>query len=107
VWKLPKQYNGEDVWVGAATHDIATESKRAGSKWSHRIDPHIDRERDWVETDLLFVGTGIAYVHVDRPGAPKKISNATGDDIVTDGKISVVQLAKAKEPKEEKAAAGR
>jgi hypothetical protein len=73
----------------------------------HRIDPHIDRERDWVETDLLFVGTGIAYADVDRPAAPKKISNATGDVIVTDGKIAVVQLAKAKEPKEEKAAAGR
>jgi len=107
VWKLPQQYKGEDVWVGAATHDIATESSRAGSKWLHRIDPHIDRERDWVETDLLFVGTGIAYAHVDRPAAPKKLSNATGDEIVTDGKISVVQLAKAKEPKEEKAAAGQ
>jgi hypothetical protein len=60
-----------------------------------------------VETDLLFVGTGIANAHVDRPAAPKKISNATGDEIVTDGKISVVQLAKAKELKEEKAASGR
>ena len=55
IWKLNQTYNGQDVWVGAATHDIDTTNSRAGSKWSHRIDPHVDRERDWVETDLLFV----------------------------------------------------
>jgi hypothetical protein len=68
----------------------------AGSKWSHRIDPHIDRERDWVETDLFFVGTAEAYAEVDRPNALRTLSNATGDQIVTEGKISVVQLATSK-----------
>jgi hypothetical protein len=104
IWKLGKQYQGRDVWVGAATHDIATTSSRANTKWSHRIDPHIDRERDWVEIDLLFVGTATAYVDVDRPQAPRKAANATGDDIVTDGKMSVVQLAAIK-PKTEVTAA--
>jgi hypothetical protein len=96
IWKLAKKYNGRDVWVAAATHDIATTNSRAGTKWSHRIDPHIDRERDWVETDLLFVGTAIAYVDVDRPHVPRRAANATGDDIVTDGKMSVVELAAVK-----------
>ena len=58
--------------------------------------PHIDRERDWVETDLLFVGTATAYVDVDRPHVPRRAANATGDDIVTDGKMSVVELAAVK-----------
>ena len=98
IWKLAKKYNGREVWVGAATHDIATTNSRAGTKWSHRIDPHIDREREWVETDLLFVGTATAYVDVDRPQAPRQASNATGDDIVTDGKMSVVELAGMKAP---------
>ncbi len=98
IWKLNQTYNGQDVWVAAATHDIDTTNSRAGSKWSHRIDPHIDRERDWVETDLLFVGTAVAYAEVDRPNALRTLSNATGDQIVTDGKMSVVQLAPAKTP---------
>jgi hypothetical protein len=93
IWDMHKKYQGREVWVGAATHDIATLSGRGGTKWSHRIDPHIDRERDWVETDLLFIGTAIGYVDIDRPEAPKKLSNATGDQIVTDGKITVVALA--------------
>jgi LssY C-terminus len=92
VWKLPSTYRGQDVWVAAATHDIATSSSRAKTKWSHRIDPHIDRERDWVETDLLFIGTATGYVDIDRPSALRNLSNATGDDIVTDGKMTVVQL---------------
>jgi len=98
IWKLTQTYNGREVWVGAATHDIATTSSRAATKWSHRIDPHIDRERDWVESDLLFVGTAAAYADVDRPKAPRKLANATGDDIVTDGKMSVVLLAGGKSP---------
>jgi hypothetical protein len=96
IWKLPKTYQGQQVWVGAATHDIATQNAKAGTKWTHRIDPHVDREREWVQTDLLFVGTGVAYVNVDRPTAPKKLSNATGDQIVTDGKIAVVQMVKVR-----------
>ena len=101
VWKVKQDYNGRNVWVAAATHDIATTSERAGTKWSHRIDPHIDRERDWVETDLLFIGTAKARAEVDRPKAPKQLSNATGDDIVTDGKMSVVELARRSAPQEE------
>lgn len=95
LWKVDKQYGGRDVWVGAATHDIDTTSSRTKTKWSHRIDPHIDRERDWVETDLLFAGTATAYLDVERPAAPRKAGNATGDEIVTDGKMTVVALGPA------------
>ncbi len=92
IWKLPSAYKGREVWVGAATHDIAVSSARAKTKWSHRIDSHIDRERDWIQSDLLFAGTASAYNVVDRPAAPRKASNATGDEVVTDGKMAVVEL---------------
>ncbi len=102
IWKLEKKYNGQEVWIAAATHDIATDSSKGNTKWVHRIDPHIDRERNWVETDLLYIGAAIAYADVDRPAAPKKIANATGDTIVTDGKIAVVQLANVSAPTTDK-----
>ena len=95
IWKQTTLYDGREVWVGAATHDIAVSNARKGTKWSHRVDSHIDRERDWIQSDLLFAGTAIGYANVDRPAAPKKISNATGDDMVTDGKMAVVVLKKA------------
>lgn len=92
VWKQPETYKGQDVWVGSSTHDIAISTARKATKWSHRIDPHVDREREWIETDLLYAGTARAYVLVDRPNVPKKTGNSTGDDIVTDGQISVVAI---------------
>jgi len=57
VWKQPGTFHDRDVWVASSTHDIAISTERKGTKWSHRIDPHVDREREWVETDLLFAGT--------------------------------------------------
>jgi hypothetical protein len=98
IWKLDSTYQGQEVWVGAATHDIATENSRGYTKWTHRIDPHIDRERDWVETDLLFSGTATGYLDIERPKAPQKLANATGDDISTDGKMTVVALGPARTP---------
>jgi hypothetical protein len=76
-------------------------SPLAGTVWAHFIHRKSflrsrARERDWVQTDLLFAGTGLAYAEVERPNAPKKLANATGDETVTDGKMCVVQLASPK-----------
>jgi hypothetical protein len=95
IWKLASTYEGREVWVGAATHDIAVEHTKTMTKWTHRIDPHIDRERDWVESDLLFIGSATGYVDINRPNAPHSAANATGDDIVSDGVMSVVQVGPA------------
>jgi hypothetical protein len=97
IWKLKATYKGQDVWIGSATHDIATENARGYTKWTHRIDPHVDRERDWIQSDLLFSGMAVAYADIERPHAPRKAANATGDDIVTDGKITVVDLGTSKD----------
>jgi hypothetical protein len=98
IWKLASTYEGREVWVGSSTHDIAVEHDKGMTKWTHRIDPHIDRERDWVESDLLFIGSATGYADVNRPAAPRTTTNATGDDIVTDGVMSVVQVGPAKTP---------
>jgi len=96
IWKEPGTYQGRDVWVGAATHDIAISTARKNTKWSHRIDPHVDREREWIETDLLYSGTATSYALVDRPHAPKKTANATGDELLTDGQLSIIELGPTK-----------
>ncbi len=96
VWKLPSTYDGREVWVASSTHDIAVEHSKTMTKWTHRIDPYIDRERDWIESDLLFAGTATGYVDVNRPAAPRHAANATGDSIVTDGVMTVVRVGTAK-----------
>lgn len=105
VWKMAETYNGQQVWIGAATHDIANVSARKGTKWSHRIDPHVDRERDWIKTDLLYNEMATGYAYVPRPDAPKVTTNGTGDEMLTDGNMLVVQLGQPKSPNVEKTAA--
>ncbi|MGH9596120.1 MAG: LssY C-terminal domain-containing protein [Edaphobacter sp.] len=92
IWKQTATWNGRDVWIGAATHDIDISTARAHTKWGHRIDPHVDREREWIETDLLYAGTATSYALVERPHVPKTTANATGDVVTTDGQISILEL---------------
>jgi hypothetical protein len=98
VWRMTETYQGQEVWVGAATHDIANSVARKGTKWSHRIDPHVDRERDWIQTDLLYNEMATGYAYVPRPNAPKKTINGTGDEMLTDGDIAVMQLGHPNTP---------
>jgi len=101
IWKLGATYDGQEVWIGAATHDIAISNSKKGTKWSHRIDPHVDRERDWIQTDLLYNEMATGYAYVSRPNAPKKTSNGSGDEMLTDGDVAVLQLGHPKTPNRE------
>ncbi len=101
VWKLTETYDGQEIWVGAATHDIAISNSKKGTKWSHRIDPHVDRERDWIQTDLLYNEMAQGYAYIERANAPKKTSNGSGDEMLTDGEMLVLQLGRPKTPNRE------
>jgi len=101
VWKLSETYDGQAVWIGAATHDIDISNSRKGTKWGHRIDPHVDRERDVIKVDLLYNEMAKGYAYVGRPNAPKKTSNGTGDEMLTDGELLILQLGQPKTPNRE------
>lgn len=92
IWKLADTYGGKGIWIGAGTRDIAISTSGKGTKWSHRIDPHVDREREWIRTDLLYNQMASGYAYLERTNVPKTTSNATGDEILTDGRLLVLQL---------------
>ncbi len=92
VWQRPEQFNGKSVWVAAATHDISITFSAAAKNFTHGIDPNIDAERSKVVNDLLFTGTVHGIALVERNNIPKDASNATGDKLVTDGKMAVLEF---------------
>ena len=55
LWKAGA-FNGQDVWLAAATHDTGIAFKVASFAFTHKIDRNIDLERDKVATDLTFAG---------------------------------------------------
>lgn len=92
IWLQPELFNGKQVWMGAATHDTGITLSPESKSFTHGIDSHIDRERTKVVNDMLFTGRVRAYSLVDRTGVPKNASNATGDKLITDGKLAVLEF---------------
>jgi len=93
VFRREGTWRGHAVWVASATHDIGIGVGRKGTHWYHLIDPEIDKERQKIADDLLFTGVATGYSLVERPGAPTRAGNATGDELRTDGRMMVLHLA--------------
>lgn len=92
IWQRPQQFNGKTIWIAAATHDISITYSQTSKSFTHGIDPHIDAERAKVVNDLVFTGTVHGVALVDRNNIPKDASNATGDKLITDGKMAVLEF---------------
>jgi hypothetical protein len=92
IFQRPDQFNGKPVWVAAATHDTSITFSQTSRSFTHGIDPNIDAERSKVTNDLLFTGMVHGVALVERNNIPKDASNATGDKLVTDGKMAVLEF---------------
>lgn len=92
IWLRSEKFNGQPVWVAAATHDIGITLSPVSHNFTHGIDPNIDAERSKVTNDLLFTGHVKATALADRPQVPADLSNATGDKLISDHKLSVLQF---------------
>ena len=91
LWKVGS-YEGRDVWLGAATHDIGMGIDREGAKphWYHTVDTRVDGERTKVMNDLLFTGEVSGYSLVERPRMPKHNLTPAGNSRDTDGRMLVL-----------------
>ena len=92
LFQVSHTFAGKPVFVAAATHDIKIYFSKTSRSITHGIDPDIDNERTKVTNDMLFTGKVKAVSLVDRTNIPKNISNATGDQLKTDDKISVIEF---------------
>jgi hypothetical protein len=92
IWRTPAKWHGQEVWIGAATHDNGIAFAPDARRFFHTIESDIDRERDKVADDLMFTGLAKHVAIISRPGIPGESTNATGDPMVTDGKIAVLSV---------------
>ena len=95
LWRA--DLNGEEVWLGAATHDIGVTFKEGG--FTHKIHPKIDYERGKVIADLAFNGCIEGTGFVNRPALQREWKDSAG--IVTDGRLAVVPMRSACSPRDE------
>jgi LssY-like putative type I secretion system component LssY len=95
IWKAPFQVNGHVVWVGAATHDIGFEKDQRNNGITHKIDPDIDLERNFVEKTLTGTGLVSEVTHYLPDNPMKEAKTATGGSFHSDGHVLVLKLSDA------------
>jgi len=92
IWKAPFQVNGEMLWVGAATHDIGFERDQRNNGVTHKIDPDIDLERDFVEKTLSSTGLVVEITHFLPDKPMKEAKTATGGTFHSNGQVLILKL---------------
>ena len=92
VWQTDQTIGGHPLWVGSATHDIGFEKDQRTGGVTHKIDPEIDKERDYLlqSFDAAGIYSSAAYVTPSNPLLTAK--TATGGSFESDGRIVVMQL---------------
>ncbi len=92
AWKSPYKVNGRPLWCVAATHDIGFERDERNNKVTHKIDPAIDGEREFVNQTLSGTGQVAARGHVVPAHPITEAKTATGGEFHSDGRILVLVL---------------
>lgn len=94
IWKAPFEVHGRTLWVGAATHDVGFEKDQRNNGLTHKIDPNIDLERDYVEKTLSSTGL-VAEVARFTPRNPMtEAKTATGGSFHSNGQVVILELGK-------------
>lgn len=91
IWRQENRVDGEDVWLGAATHDTNVGPTFKPLGFSHHIDGEVDLERQKVLHDLILTGCVAAHGIVDRATPGEAQARATRH-ISTDEAVVVVRL---------------
>jgi hypothetical protein len=92
VWKAPFEVRGQTLWVGAATHDVGFEKDQRNNGLTHKIDPDIDLERDYVEKTLSSTGLVSEVTHILPENPMQEAKTATGGSFHSNGKVLVLKL---------------
>jgi len=92
VWKSPYQVDGRPLWCVAATHDIGFEKDQRNNGITHKIDPAIDGEREYVNGTLSSTGLVVQRDHVTPADPLTTAKTATGGEFHSDGRILVLVL---------------
>jgi hypothetical protein len=92
IWKAPFTWRGQEVWVGAGTHDIGFAKNKRNGKVTHRIDPLVDGERDSIGSSLQNANKVKSLTYYLPRDPVREAKNATGDEYQSDGRLLVIIL---------------
>ncbi len=80
------------VWVAAANEDIGLSVNPFKGRATHKIDPQIDNERDFIVRTLEAGRCADLVDYLTLPGAAPSGRNAEGQRYTTDGRAAVIHV---------------
>ena len=97
IWRQPETVDGEELWLGAATHDTSVCPTFKPLGFSHHIEAQVDLERQKVLHDLILTGCVASHGIVDRATAGESLLHST-KHLSTDEAVVVVRLNECRAP---------
>lgn len=90
LWRSSLLWNGQSVWIAAATRDIGVRLSAAHRGFTHRTDPEIDDERNVLVEDLQVSGGVQALSLVPSINS---VHEYFAGKVRSDGRVAVIVLA--------------
>lgn len=84
--------DGETIWVGAGTFDVGFEEDKRTGKITHRIDPDVDKERDFIGETLNAAGRVTDWAYLMPLDPVRQATTAHGGPYHSDGRVLVILL---------------
>ncbi|MGC2659284.1 MAG: LssY C-terminal domain-containing protein [Bryobacteraceae bacterium] len=97
-------YDGQQVWLGAGTHDSGVYFDRHAFRFSHKIDRDMDVERSKISVDLTYSGCSQPAMYAARVGEHSLLSRTS--TALTDGEVAVLPLQSCSVPADDGADPG-
>jgi hypothetical protein len=90
LWRAPFTADGVTVWAGAGTHDIGFDRDQRNNSITHKIDPEVDKEREFIGKSLQLTGM-IAKTEYLTPKDPvTEAKTAHGGEFRSDGRTLIL-----------------
>ena len=92
LWRAPFTANGETVWIGAGTHDVGFDRDERNGRVTHKIDPNVDGEREFIRESLAATGMVAEFSYVTPRDPVRNARTAHGQDFQSDGRVLILRL---------------
>ena len=92
IWNTGRLVDGTPLWVAAATHDISIQFVKRKFRLSHRIDPNVDAERDFIAGNLSEAKRLTREEYVNCPEPISGAQTATGQPYYSDNRMLLLEL---------------
>jgi hypothetical protein len=98
VWSEPAKVLDQDAWLSAYTRETSAALSLRYHKFIHHISPNLDDGVNMLVRDLTLSGCVDSVYLMPRPDVQPQMFNSSGDEMRTDGMLTIVQLKDCNRP---------